>query len=117
MVEEVSARRFDVSGAAAALKEIARLAPTSTLRFAALAGAGAAALGVIFGDARRFSRALIALSAAAEAVLRRFIAARGGAALSQVLGASLLAGLVAAGGFVSWGLSMRLSWPCAPVWC
>ena len=97
VLDRVSTGRLDVRGAAAALKEIARLAPTSTLRFAALAGAGAAALGVIFGDARPFSLALIALSAAAGAVLRRFIATRGGAALAQVLGASLLAGLVAAG--------------------
>jgi uncharacterized membrane protein YjjP (DUF1212 family) len=92
VLDRVSTGRLDVRGAAAALKEIARLAPTSTLRFAALAGAGAAALGVIFGDARPFSLALIALSAGAGAALRRFIATRGGAALAQVLGAALLGG-------------------------
>jgi uncharacterized membrane protein YjjP (DUF1212 family) len=97
VLDRVSAGRLDVRGAAAALKEIARLAPASTLRFAALAGAGAAALGVIFGDARPFSLALIAVSAAAGAVLRRFIATCGGTALAQVLGAALLAGLLAAG--------------------
>ena len=97
VLDRVSAGRLDVRGAAAALKEIARLAPASTLRFAALAGAGAAALGVIFGDARPFSLALIAVSASAGAVLRRFIATCGGTALAQVLGAALLAGLLAAG--------------------
>ena len=97
VLEEVSARRLDVSAASAALNEIARLGPTSTVRFAGLAGAGAAALAVIFGGALTFSLGLIALSAAAGAVLRRFIAARGGTALPQVLGAALLSGLVAAG--------------------
>src|SRR5580704_9315847 len=51
VLDRVSTGRLDVRGAAAALKEIARLPPASALRFA-LAGAGAAALGVIFGDAR-----------------------------------------------------------------
>ena len=97
VLDRVSTGRLDVRGAAAALKEIARLPPASALRFAALAGAGAAALGVIFGDARPFSLGLIAVSAAAGAVLRRFIAMLGGTALAQVLGAALLAGLAAAG--------------------
>ena len=97
VLDEVSARRLDGIGAIAALNEIARLGPTSTLRFAGLAGAGAATLAVIFGGGLTFSLALIALSAAAGAVLRRFIAARGGTALPQVLGAALLSGLVAAG--------------------
>ena len=97
VLDEVSARRLDGIGAIAALNEIARLGPTSTLRFAGLAGAGAAALAVIFGGGLTFSLALIALSAAAGAVLRQFIAARGGTALPQVLGAALLSGLVAAG--------------------
>jgi uncharacterized membrane protein YjjP (DUF1212 family) len=97
VLEEVSARQLDVIGASAALNAIARLGPTSTLRFAGLGGAGAAALAVIFGSALTFSLALIALSAGAGAVLRRFIAARGGTALPQVLGAALLSGLVAAG--------------------
>ena len=41
VLDRVSTGGLDVRGAAAALKEIARLAATSTLRFAALAGAGA----------------------------------------------------------------------------
>jgi len=95
VLDEVFSRRLDVSGAATALKDIARLAPTSTLRFATLAGAGAGALGVIFGSTHLISLVLIALSAAAGAVLRRVIAAQQGSALAQVLFAGLLAGLVA----------------------
>jgi uncharacterized membrane protein YjjP (DUF1212 family) len=105
VLDRVSAGRLDVTGATAALNEIAGLAPASTLRFAVLAGAGAAALGVIFGDARPFSLALIAISAAAGAVLRRFIAAQGGTALAQVLGAALLAGLLAAGAVRFFGVA------------
>ena len=97
VLDGVSARRLDVGGAISALKEVARLPPPSTLRFAALAGAGAAALGVVFGGAHVFSLILIAFSAAAGAVLRRIIAVRGGAALAQALWAALMAGLVAAG--------------------
>src|SRR6202789_3150928 len=97
VLDRVSTGRLDVKGATAALKEIARLAPASTFRIAALGGAGAAALGVIFGDARPSSLALIAVSAAAGAVLRRFIAMLGGTAFAQILGAALLAGLAAAG--------------------
>jgi uncharacterized membrane protein YjjP (DUF1212 family) len=97
VLDEVSAGRLDGIGAIATLNDIARLGPTSTLRFAGLAGAGAAALAVIFGGALTFSLAWIALSAAAGAVLRRFIAVRGGTALPQVLGAALLSGLVTAG--------------------
>ena len=119
VLDEVSARRFDGIGAIAALNEIACLGPTSTLRFAGLAGAGAAALAVIFGGALTFSLALIALSAAAGAVLRQFIAACGGTALPQVLGAALLSGLVAAGAarFLRGGGPTRTSWPCALAWC
>ena len=97
VLDGVSARRLDVGGAISALKEVARLAPPSTLRFAAIAGAGAAALGVVFGGAHVFSLVLIAFSAAAGAVLRRIIAVRGGTALAQVLWAALMAGLMAAG--------------------
>src|SRR5271170_3847831 len=42
VLDDVSARRLEVGGAISALKEAARLPPASSLRFAALAGAGAA---------------------------------------------------------------------------
>ena len=97
VVDGVSAGQFDVSGAHAALADVARLAPASTLRFAAFAGIGAAALGVIFGVDRLRDLVLIGLSAAAGALLRRLIGAHGGGTLIQILCAGLLAGLVAAG--------------------
>ena len=96
VVEQASTGRLDVSGASAALKAVARLRPASTLRFAAFAGIGAAALGVIFGAQRLPDLVLIGLSATAGALLRRLIAARGGGPLIQILSAGLLAGLVAA---------------------
>jgi uncharacterized membrane protein YjjP (DUF1212 family) len=96
VVDEVSAGRLDVAGASAALERVARLRPASTLRFVAFAGIGAAALGVIFGAGRLADLVLIGLSAAAGALVRRLIAARGGGALIQTLCAGLLAGLAAA---------------------
>ena len=45
VVDDVSAGRLDLAAASAALKDVARLRPVSTLRFAAFAGIGAAALG------------------------------------------------------------------------
>lgn len=96
VVEEASAHRLDVSGARAALKDVARLRPASTLRFTAFAGIGAAALGVIFGAQRLPDLVLIGLSATAGALFRRLIAARHGGPLIQTLCAGLLAGLVGA---------------------
>jgi len=96
VVDAVSVGRLDVAGASAALQDVARLRPASTLRFAAFAGIGAAALGVIFGAERVPDLVLIALSATAGALLRRLIAARGGGPLIQIFCAGLLAGLVAA---------------------
>jgi uncharacterized membrane protein YjjP (DUF1212 family) len=96
MVDEVSAGRLDIAEARAALEDVARLRPASTLRFAAFAGIGAAALGVIFGAERFADLILIGLSATAGALLRRLIASQGGGPLIQILSAGLLAGLVAA---------------------
>jgi uncharacterized membrane protein YjjP (DUF1212 family) len=96
VVDSVTGGRLDVAGAGAALRDVARLSPVSTLRFVAFAGIGAAALGVIFGAERLPDLVLIGLSGAAGALARRLISARGGGPLIQVLCAGLLAGLVAA---------------------
>ena len=96
VVDAVTGGRLDVAGASAALQDVARLSPVSTLRFVAFAGIGAGALGVIFGAERPPELVLIGLSGAAGALARRLIAARGGGALIQLLCAGLLAGLVAA---------------------
>ena len=96
VVDAVSSGRLDVVEARAALEAVARLRSASTLRFAAFAGIGAAALGIIFGAQRLADLGLIALSAAAGALLRRVVAAREGGPLLQILCAALLAGLAAA---------------------
>ena len=96
VVDAVSAGRLDIAEARAALEDVARLKPASTLRFAAFAGIGAAALGVIFGAERFADLVLIGLSATAGALLRRLIASQGGGPLIQIVCAGLLAGLVAA---------------------
>lgn len=115
-LEEVSARQLDVSAASAALNEIARLGPTSIVCFAGLAGAGAAALAVIFGAALTFSLALIALSSAAGAVVRRFIAAHGNESPCRKFWAPLCFRVSwPQARLASWGSPTRLSWPCAPV--
>jgi uncharacterized membrane protein YjjP (DUF1212 family) len=97
VVDAVCAGRLDVEAAAVALHDVGRLAPASTLRFAAFAGLGGAALGVIFGGTHLLSLAMIAFSAAGGALLRRLIARYGAGALLQTLCAALLSGLVAAG--------------------
>lgn len=82
--------------AIAELERIARQPPASLPRFAAFAGAGAAALGVIFGASDPASLAIIFASAAAGAGLRRGLAHLFPNPLPQPLGAALLAGLIAA---------------------
>lgn len=96
MIDDLCAGRLDAVSARTALEAVARLPPVSTLRFATLAAAGAAALGIIFGSTSVQSLLLIAASAGAGALLRRLIAARGGSVLLQPLAAALLAGLVGA---------------------
>lgn len=82
--------------ALADLAGVAKLPPVSLARFAGLAGAGAAALGVIFGTSQPLSLLLIFASAAGGAALRRGLAHLFPSFLPQPLGAAVLAGLVAA---------------------
>ena len=70
--------------------------PVSTLRFAAMAGVGAAALGVIFGAAHLQSLLLIGLSAAMGGWLRRGLAKLGHNPFVQPFCAALLAGGIGA---------------------
>jgi hypothetical protein len=69
-----STRTMVATAARLALRAINRFPPVSLVRFALLAGAGAAALGVIFGATHVFSLLIIALSAGAGACLRRWLA-------------------------------------------
>ncbi len=92
VVDRAGTGRFDLDRACAEIAAIRQSAPVSTLRFTLLAAAGAAALGVIFGEQKALNFALIAISAGLGAVLRRRIAAAGGNPLLQPLSASMLAG-------------------------
>ena len=83
VLDAVSAGSLDVAEASAALHDVARFRPASTLRFVAFAGIGAAALGLIFGAERLLDLVLIGVSAAAGALIRRLIAAQGGGPLIQ----------------------------------
>jgi uncharacterized membrane protein YjjP (DUF1212 family) len=95
-VDAFCAMPDDAAGFKAKLDEIAKLAPASTVRFALMAAAGAAALGVIFGSSHPATLALIALSAGLGGVLRRWLAGVSGNLFVQPLCAALLAGIIGA---------------------
>jgi uncharacterized membrane protein YjjP (DUF1212 family) len=88
--------KVDVAGARSALKAIAELPPVSTVRFALMAAAGAAALGVIFGEANLLNIGMIALSAGAGAWLRRWLARISQNVYVQPFCAAVLAGSIGA---------------------
>jgi uncharacterized membrane protein YjjP (DUF1212 family) len=88
--------QIDAATLEARLAAIAKYPPASVLRFAVLAGAGAAALGVIFGTLHPVSLILIAISAGAGAVLRRWLASLSGNLFVQPFCAALLAGVIGA---------------------
>lgn len=94
------ASQEDPRATAATLREglhrIERKPPVSMPRFAAMAGAGAAALGVIFGASDLLSLVLIAISAGTGGVLRRWIGHRVGNPFVQPAAAALFAGLFGA---------------------
>ena len=95
-IEKFCLGRTDAGAFGSALEAVGRLTGVSTPRFALLAGAGAAALGVIFGATHLFSLVLIALSAASGAFLRRWLAKISADFFVQPFGAALLAGMLGA---------------------
>jgi uncharacterized membrane protein YjjP (DUF1212 family) len=107
VINQVCEGRGDAAGARSALEAITRFEPVSVVRFASLAGAGAAALGVIFGAAHPLTLILIALSAGAGACLRRWLAGMSHNLFVQPFCAALLAGVVGAI-VVRWHLSSML---------
>src|SRR5216683_1050756 len=96
VTDDVCSGQLDVEAARPALEAVARFPPVSITRFALLAAAGAAALGVIFGATHPFSLLLIAISAGAGAYLRRWLAAISRNLFVQPLCAALVAGAVGA---------------------
>jgi uncharacterized membrane protein YjjP (DUF1212 family) len=96
VIDQVCDGRMDAEAARSALEVVTRSPPVSVARFALLAAAGAAALGVIFGAAHLPSLVLIALSAGAGACLRRWLAGMSRNPFVQPFCAALLAGAVGA---------------------
>ncbi len=96
VIDDVCNGHLDAEAARSALEAVARFPPVSVTRFALLAAAGAAALGVIFGATHPFSLPLIALSAGVGACLRRWLAAISHNPFVQPLCAASLAGAIGA---------------------
>ncbi len=76
VIDQVLDKRMDAPAAMSALGTINQFPPVSLVRFALFAGAGAAALAVIFGATQLLTLVLIALSAGVGACLRRWLAAK-----------------------------------------
>ena len=95
-IDRVCDGRMDVAALQPTLEAIAKLPTVSIARFTLLAAAGAAALGVIFGEAHLLNLVLIAFSAGAGACLRRWLAGMTRNLFVQPFCAALLAGVVGA---------------------
>ncbi len=96
VLEKVRLGSLPVTQALKQLDEISSLPPVSIVRFVAMAGFGAAALGLIFGVTDELSLIAIFLSAALGAAARRVVARFTRNLFAQPLIAALLAGLVGA---------------------
>ena len=96
LVDEICAGGLDETAALPRLQAIEHLPPVSLARFAVMAGAGAGALGIIFGAADVQTVAVIAASAGVGAGVRRTASHITSNAFAQPFLAALLAGLIAA---------------------
>jgi uncharacterized membrane protein YjjP (DUF1212 family) len=96
VIDEVCDGRINVTAARSTLEAIARYPPVGLARFALFAGAGAAALGVIFGTIHWHALILIAFSAGVGAYLRRGLAKISRNLFLQPFCAALLAGGIGA---------------------
>ena len=96
VIDDVSEGRINVAAARSTLEAIARYPPVGVGRFALFAGAGAAALGVIFGTVHWPALVLIAVSACLGACLRRWLAGISSNLFLQPFCAALLAGGIGA---------------------
>jgi uncharacterized membrane protein YjjP (DUF1212 family) len=94
--DDIDAGRVTLDAASQRLHAVARLAPAPPALFTLAAGAGAVALAVIFGVRHLPAVALIFLSAACGALLRRAIARYSENVFVQPFAAALLAGLIGA---------------------
>jgi uncharacterized membrane protein YjjP (DUF1212 family) len=94
--DELAAGRLAPTAAMAAIRTIAQAPPAPTWLFTLAAAAGAVALAVLFGVQYLAAAALIAVSAAVGAVLRRTVARYSANIVLQPFCAALLAGIIGA---------------------
>jgi uncharacterized membrane protein YjjP (DUF1212 family) len=95
-IEELRAGRLAPAAAMEAISTIARAPPAPTWLFTLAAAAGAVALAVLFGVQHLPAAALIFVSAAAGAILRRSLAHYSANVFLQPFCAALLAGVIGA---------------------
>ena len=96
IIDDVCTGKLRGDAARAALEAVKHVPLASTPRFALFAAIGGAALGVIFGALDAASLLLIAFSAGAGGLLRRWLATTTGNPFAQTLCAAALAGAVGA---------------------
>ena len=112
-IDKVCDGGMDAAAMRSTLESINQLPPVSMARFALLAAAGAAALGVIFGTTHVVSLVLIALTAGTGACLRRWLAGVSHNLFIQPLCAALFAGVIGAIAFrLQLSSSLRLVAVC-----
>jgi uncharacterized membrane protein YjjP (DUF1212 family) len=95
-IDEVYGGRLAPTAAKEAIRAISQAPPAPTWLFTLAAAAGAVALAVIFGVQHLSAAALIFVSAAAGALLRRTLAHYSENVFLQPFGAALLAGVIGA---------------------
>jgi uncharacterized membrane protein YjjP (DUF1212 family) len=95
-IQDVESGRLMPDAAMKAISEISRAPPSPTWLFTLAAAAGAVALSVIFGVQHPLPMALISVSAASGAVLRRVLARCSANVFVQPFCAALLAGIIGA---------------------
>jgi uncharacterized membrane protein YjjP (DUF1212 family) len=95
-IDALCAGRLTAAAASQAIREFAQAPPAPTWLFSLAAGAGAAALSVLFGVQHLSAVVLIFISAAGGAILRRVLARYSTNVLLQPFCAALLAGVVGA---------------------
>lgn len=93
-VDAICEGRCEPAAALASLEAVERTPPLSTPRLAIMAGAGAAALGVIFGAPNLLTLVLIAISAGLGGCIRKLVGRLSTNPLAQPFFPALLAGLV-----------------------
>jgi uncharacterized membrane protein YjjP (DUF1212 family) len=113
LVDDLGSGQLSSNAAAEAIRAVSQVSPAPTSLFALAAGAGAAALAVIFGVRHLSASLLIFVSAAAGAVLPRLLGRFVSNVLVQPFGAALLAGIIGAlAVWCQWSSPLRLVAAC-----